>query len=136
MQDDGVGIHVINLLKQKKLPCDADLIDGGTSTLDMLGYFLDYERVIIIDCLKAGYPPGTIYKIRPEEIKDFRKENLSLHDVQILDVVKIANLMGKNPEVIIFGIEPQSMEVNLNLTGLMAGKVPEVIKLIEEILSL
>jgi len=127
LQDDGVGVHVIERLENEKLPSTIELVDGGTSTLDTLGFFLDYKKVIVVDCLKAGLEPGTIYKIKPEDIKDYKKENLSIHDVQILDVVKMANMMDKYPEVVIFGIEPEKISLNLEMTETMISKIPEII---------
>lgn len=131
-KDDGIGVHVINELEKEGLPSTIQLVDGGTSTLDMLGYFLDYERIIVVDCLKAGYEPGTIYKIKAEDIKNYKKESLSIHDVQILDVVKMANMMDKFPSVVIFGIEPKEIEFDLELSDVMKSKIPEVIKLIKK----
>jgi hydrogenase maturation protease len=127
LQDDGVGVHVIEQLENEKLPSTIELVDGGTSTLDTLGFFLDYKKVIVIDCLKAGLEPGTIYKIKPEDIKNYKKENLSIHDVQILDVVKMANMMDRYPEVVIFGIEPEKISLNLEMTETMISKIPEII---------
>ena len=127
LQDDGVGVHVIERLENEKLPSTVELVDGGTSTLDTLGFFLDYKKVIVVDSLKAGLEPGTIYKIKPEDIKNYKKENLSIHDVQILDVVKMANMMDKYPEVIIFGIEPEKISLNLEMTEIMISKIPEII---------
>ena len=127
LQDDGVGVHVIERLENEKLPSTIELVDGGTSTLDTLGFFLDYKKVIVVDCLKAGLEPGTIYKIKPEDIKNYKKENLSIHDVQILDVVKMANMMDKYPEVVIFGIEPEKISLNLEMTETMISKIPEII---------
>lgn len=131
-KDDGIGVHVINKLEKEGLTSTIQLVDGGTSTLDMLGYFLDYERIIVVDCLKAGYEPGTIYKIKAEDIKNYKKESLSIHDVQILDVVKMANMMDRFPSVVIFGIEPKEIEFDLELSDVMKSKIPEVIKLIKK----
>lgn len=128
LKDDGVGVYTIRQLENEKLPSTIELVDGGTSTLDTLGYFLDYNRVIVVDCLRAGYAPGTIYKINPEDIKGYKKENLSIHDVQILDVVKMANMLGKFPKVTIFGIEPEKICLDTEMTECMKNKIPEIIK--------
>lgn len=130
-KDDGVGVHVIKELEKQLDNSFVELVDGGTSTLDMLGYFLDYEKVVVIDCLRAGYEPGTIYKIKPEEIKDYNKENLSIHDVQILDVVKIANMFGKHPQVMIFGVEPKEISFDLEISDTIKNKIPEVVNLVK-----
>lgn len=131
LKDDGVGVHIIRALENEKLPSTIELVDGGTSTLDTLGYFLEYKKVVVIDCLKAGYDPGTIYKIKPEEIKSYKSENLSIHDVQILDVVRMANMLGKFPEVIIFGIEPEKICLDTEMTETMKNKISEVIKILK-----
>lgn len=127
LQDDGVGVHVIKQLENENLPSTIELVDGGTSTLDTLGLFLDYQKVIVVDCLRAGLKPGTIYKIKPEDINNYKKENLSIHDVQILDVVKMANMMNKFPDVIIFGIEPEKIALGLEMTETMFSKIPEIV---------
>lgn len=136
LKDDGVGVHVITRLEKEALPPTVELVDGGTSTLDTLGYFLDYRRIIVVDCLRAGLEPGTLYRIQPEDIKKYQKENLSIHDVQILDVVKMANMMGKYPEVVIFGIEPKTIAVDLEMTDLLKGRISDVVANIKkELLS-
>lgn len=136
LKDDGIGVHIVKKLEEEKLPSTIELVDGGTSTLDTLGYFLEYEKVIVIDSLKAGYEPGTIYKIKPEDIKKYKKESLSIHDVQILDVVKMANMFDKYPNVIILGIEPEEINFDTEMTECMKMKIPEVIKLIKKELNI
>ncbi|MCX7923880.1 MAG: HyaD/HybD family hydrogenase maturation endopeptidase [Clostridia bacterium] len=136
LRDDGVGVHVVKALENQNLPSTIELVDGGTSTLDTLSYFLDYKKIIVIDSLKAGYEPGTIYKINPEDIKSYKKENLSIHDVQILDVVKMANMIGSFPEVVIFGIEPKEIRFDLEMTDLIKSKIPDVIRHVKKELSL
>ena len=128
LKDDGIGVHVIRALEGENLPDCIELVDGGTSTLDMLGYFMDNPKVIVIDALRAGYAPGTIYKIKPEAIINYRKENLSIHDVHILDIMKMAKMMGGNPEVVIFGIEPWDISPGLELSEAMIQRIPAIIE--------
>jgi hydrogenase maturation protease len=135
LKDDGIGIHVVKKLEDEGLPSTIEVVDGGTSTLDTLNYFLEYEKIIVIDSLKAGYEPGTIYKIKPEDIKNYKRENLSIHDVQILDVVKIAEMYDKHPDVTIFGIEPKEITFDTEMTDCMKRKVPEIINLIKKELN-
>jgi hydrogenase maturation protease len=136
LKDDGIGVHIVEKLKDENLPSTVELVDGGTSTLDTLSYFLEYEKVIVIDSLKAGYAPGNIYKIKPEDIKNYKRENLSIHDVQILDVVKLANMYEKYPDVTIFGIEPEEITFDTEMTDCMKIIIPEVINFIKKELIL
>ncbi|HEY5524338.1 MAG TPA: hydrogenase maturation protease, partial [Clostridium sp.] len=75
-------------------------------------------------------------KIKPEDINNYKKENLSIHDVQILDVVKMANMMNKYPEVVIFGIEPEKIALNLEMTETMVSKIPEIVRNIKKELQI
>lgn len=134
-RDDGIGVHIIKQLEKENLPSTIELVDGGTSTLSMLGYFMDYKNIIVVDSLKGGLEAGTIYKIKPEEIANYKKKNLSIHDVQILDVVKMANLAGSFPKVTIFGIEPSEIFFSLEMTDIIKDKIPNVVKLIKDEIS-
>ncbi len=132
LKDDGIGVHTIRELENEDLPSTVELVDGGTSTLAMLSYFLESRRIIVIDALKAGLDPGTIYRISPEDIAGYEKGNLSIHDTQILDVVQMARMLGAAPNVIIFGIEPQEIGFELEMSDLMRSKIPEIIGLIKQ----
>ncbi|AKG35619.1 HyaD/HybD family hydrogenase maturation endopeptidase [Paenibacillus durus] len=132
LKDDGIGVHTIRELEKEDLPSTVELVDGGTSTLAMLSYFLEYRKIIVIDALRAGLEPGTIYRIRPEELAGYEKGNLSIHDVQILDVVRMARMLGAAPDVIIFGIEPQEIGYELEMSALMRSKIPDIIELLKQ----
>ena len=60
-RDDGMGVHVVKQLENEGLPSTIELVDGGTATLSLLSYFMKYKKIIIIDSLKGGLAPGTIY---------------------------------------------------------------------------
>ena len=128
LKDDGAGVHAIRALEKEALPPSVELVDGGTSTLSLLSYFVGCPKIIIIDALQAGLPPGTIYRLRPEDIPRYRSEHLSIHDVQILDVIKMAAMLGEQPEVVILGIEPQEIASGLELTPVIEERIPSLVQ--------
>lgn len=133
LRDDGVGVRVVENLQAKgSLPQVVELIDGGTSTIDMLGFFLTCERIIIVDSLAGGHPPGTIYRLTPEQLGTFTKFDVSLHDVQILDLVQMSGMLGKTPEVTIIGIEPEEITESMELSPKIAALLPHLMELVEE----
>jgi len=75
-----------------------------------------------------GQPPGTIYRLTPEQLGSYYSNYLSLHYVQILDLTDLAARLGKGPEVIIIGIEPKAIEVSLDLSPEIAGVLPRVLE--------
>lgn len=128
LKDDGVGVHAIQALRKEPLPPTVELVDGGTSTLNLLSYFVECPKIIIIDALQAGLAPGTIYRLSPDDIPSYRSEHLSIHDVQILDVVKMAALLGGQPDVLILGIEPLEIALGLELTPVIQEKIPSLVQ--------
>ena len=132
LRDDGIGVHTVNELIKENSICDVDFIDGGTSTFDLLSPFIENNEIIIIDSLKGGYTPGTIYKITPEELGSLIKANSSLHDVQVLDIIKQANLMGYFPSVTIIGVEPEEIFYNMELSDTIKKELSNVIKIVKE----
>ncbi|QNB46779.1 hydrogenase maturation protease [Thermanaerosceptrum fracticalcis] len=132
LQDDGIGIRVVEKLKEKGSLPYVDIVDGGTSTLDMLDLFLDNERVVIVDSLKGGYSPGTIYRLKPEQLGSYYSSEISLHDTQVLDLIRLAAMMGKYPEVIIIGVEPKEIKESLELTPEIERVLPLIMDTVEK----
>lgn len=135
LRDDGVGIHAIYELQKEDLK-DIHLIDGGTCILDLLDVFVNNDKVIIIDSLKGGYTPGTIYRVTPKELGGYIKSNSSLHDVQVLDILGSVSLMGYDPEVIILGIEPSEIEYDMELSSIIRDQMSKIIEVVKDEIKL
>lgn len=132
LKDDGIGVRVIQYLQEKGGLPGVELVDGGTCIMDMLGLFLASERIIVVDSLQGGHPPGTIYRLTPEQLGNYASTSFSLHDFQILDLVKLAALLGKTPEVVIIGIEPREITESLELSPEIGAAIPTIINLINQ----
>jgi hydrogenase maturation protease len=59
--DDGVGIHLINMLS--KLHPEINTFDAAMGSIEILEAMKGYERVVIIDSIETGVEPGTIYRV-------------------------------------------------------------------------
>jgi len=67
--DDGVGLQVIEALRQEKLGDTVGLFEG-LSGLDILDAIKGYDKIIIVDAIQTGGEPGTVYKFSLEDFKD------------------------------------------------------------------
>ena len=131
LSDEGVGVHVINKMMDMHFPPDIELIEGGVDGLRLMNLVVGVDRLIVIDAVKGGGSPGSIYKFRPEEFvtrTDISK--LSVHQVGILEVIRLSGLVGKLPETTIIGVEPKSIEMGMELTPKIQSKVPRIIELV------
>lgn len=66
LKDEGIGVHVAQWLQEKNLPGNVEVIDGGTSSLDILLLQEGPYKLVVVDAMKTGKKPGTIYKARFE----------------------------------------------------------------------
>jgi hydrogenase maturation protease len=128
LQDEGVGVHAVRALEGQSLPPHVEVIDGGTATIELLPVIKDAERIIVIDALKGGEEPGTIYRIRPDDLLLAREQNLSLHQVGLLEVLGMVRQLGADPEVVIIGVEPQEISWGMELTQVVAAQLPKVLE--------
>jgi hydrogenase maturation protease len=130
LKDEGIGIHVVQELQKRQLPNGVEVVDGATSGMNLLALFPEASRLIIVDCVKGGKEPGTIYKFTPDEVKK-REWRLmtSLHDVNLADVLQLAEQMNEMPEeVVIIGVEPKELDYGVELSPELEAKLPQVIE--------
>jgi hydrogenase maturation protease len=128
LRDEGIGVHAVRELEKLALPPEAEVIDGGTATIELLPVIRAAERIIVIDALKGGGSPGTIYRLSPEDLMVDAERLLSLHQVGLLEVLGMARQLGGAPEVIIIGVEPKEITWGMELTPEVAARLPQVIE--------
>ncbi|MBI5573918.1 MAG: hydrogenase maturation protease [Elusimicrobia bacterium] len=135
MGDEGIGVHIIKELSEVQCPkSNVQFIDGGTSALDVILSLRDVDKLIIVDAVKNGGVHGDIYKFHNFTISQFRNSEMqktSLHDLNIIDALKIAEKVGTIPKEIVFiGVEPKEIEPKIGLSEEIRNKIPEIIKTI------
>ena len=117
LSDEGVGVRVVEALKEMKLPDNVELLDGGTGAFDLLDIMAEYNTVIIIDAVQGGGEPGAVYRFYPSDIGMQKKCLTSVHQVGLMDALSMARLTGHSPQkIIVFGIEPEDMGWGLELS--------------------
>jgi len=132
LKDEGIGVHVIRELEGRELPPGVEVMDGGTATMELLGIIQEAERIIVVDALRAGGEPGTIYRVLPEDLMSETGRPLSLHQVGLLEVLGMAEQLGGHGKVVIIGVEPKEISWGTELTVEVEAKVPRVIEAVLE----
>jgi len=132
LRDEGLGVHVVRQLEDRELPPGVELIDGGTATMDLLPVIHEAERIVVIDALRAGGEPGTIYRVSPEDLSCETQRPLSLHQVGLLEVVGMAKQLGGHVDVAIIGVEPKEISWGMELSPEVEAAMPKVIDAVFE----
>jgi hydrogenase maturation protease len=132
LQDEGIGVHIIQALQKMEIPDNINLVDGGTEELDLMEYSnKGIDKVIIIDAIRGGTKPGTTFRLSPNEIMATTKHIYSMHQKDLVDAFKMIDLFAKKPkEIVIIGVVPKETEWSLKLTPELQSKIPDIIRVI------
>ena len=131
LSDEGVGVHVANKLMEMDLPEGVSVVEGGTDGFRLLNIITEADRLIVIDSVMTGAAPGSIYKFNIEEVKNCPSGfKTSVHQIGILEVINMSGLIGKTPHTTVIGIEPQSLEMGMELSPEINDKIPRIIEIV------
>ncbi len=136
MSDDGTGVKVIQHLSEHyRFPPDVTLFDGGTLGLDLLPQLEGIDRLLIVDAIETGKPPGTLAKMTGDEIPVVMETKLSPHQMGLKDLLAVAMLQGiKPPEMVLLGIQPENIDLGMDLSPKVAARFDELVqKVIKEL---
>jgi hydrogenase maturation protease len=116
LMDEGLGVHAVQELQQESWPAGVDFMDGGTFTQDVFYLFEGYEQVLVLDVVRAGGAPGSLYQMTEQDLVQDKQQALSLHDIDLLDSLRMAELSGHKPILEVLGLEPERIDWGLEMT--------------------
>jgi len=123
--DDGIGVHAVWQLSNQ-LPPGAFAIEVGTDVFSALTWIERVPRVLAIDALDAGGPPGTIYRGAPRDVK-VRAMRTSLHELDFLAALEFVP-PAKWPAISILGVQPALIHYGLDLSPALQAALPKVVE--------
>ncbi|MDR0761873.1 MAG: HyaD/HybD family hydrogenase maturation endopeptidase [Campylobacteraceae bacterium] len=120
--DEGVGVHLCRYIQKKyrfiSLEHTLDFIDGGTLAERLIPIIVEYDYVIILDCISAdGGEFGDVYFFDFDDIPKHISWQGSAHEVEMLQTLMMMDIVGDRPTTKIIGIIPKVVEgTTLKLT--------------------
>ena len=124
LMDEGIGVHAVREIWDKEWPENVEFLDGGTFTQDLFYVFEKYEYILVLDVIRAGKEPGTIYRVEEKDLVENEKQALSLHDIDLLDSLRMASLLGNRPGLTVIGIEPEKIDWGTEMTPTLKDRFP------------
>ena len=128
MSDEGVGVHaVVELEKAFEFPENVRVLDGGTSTNELLGDLENLDHLIVLDAVNAGKEPGALVHLEGDAVPRAFTTKLSPHQVGISDLLATLTFLGRAPKhVVLYGVQPERLSLDLTLSETVARRVPEL----------
>lgn len=135
LQDEGVGIHVIQALEKESLPPNVHLMDGGTGGFHLISWLENYDRIIMIDATLDDNLPGTVRLLTPRYASDF-PPLMSAHEIGLKDMIEAMQLTsGKLPEIQLIVVSVINInDVGMTLSPEVEAAIPKVISLLKDII--
>jgi hydrogenase maturation protease len=126
LSDEAAGVRAAEALERGwTLPPEVQVIDGGTSGMEMIEDLADADLLIVLDVVKSGHAPGTLVRIEGEAVPKFFRRKLSPHQIGLPDVLASLELLGTMPgAIIVHGVEPVSLALGMEMTDTVAQAVP------------
>ena len=128
LSDEAAGVRAAEAFaRSHRLPDEVQVIDGGTSGMEMIEDLSGLDLLIVLDVVKVGAAPGTLVRIAGTQIPVFFRSKLSPHQFVLPDVLASLELLGAMPaETIVLGVEPASLALGLEMTEAVAASVPRL----------
>lgn len=135
LKDEGVGIHVVQALQKTPLKGDGELmvIDGGTSPdiFHLLPESID--KLIVVDAVKGGSEPGSIYRFTPTDVAFSKGTITSVHQLGLVEGLRMMEFAEVSPKaIVIIGVEPKEIGWGLEISPELQEQVPRIIDLVKE----
>ena len=96
--------------------------------MDLLPYIEGRDRVLFVDAVNFGREPGFIGVLENQEVPALFGAKASLHHLGLMDVLAAARLLDASPqEICLIGMQPQTMELGLDLSETVQGNMEALV---------
>ncbi|WP_432822282.1 hydrogenase maturation protease [Trichloromonas sp.] len=130
-KDDGFADAVLEILESKGLPSHVELFDAGTSAIDLMDVFNGRRKLIVLDAVRGGQAPGTLYRFSPDQVENGALPMNSLHQVGLLETLQLGELVDCKPgETVVIGVQPADTGLGIGLSPEVEGAVEKAVELV------
>ena len=134
--DDGFGVAAVQELMREPLPEGVAAVDGGTAGLGLASLIEEGEAVLILDAADMGKPAGTVREFAPHEVRSLASEGrLSLHEADVLGILRMLTELGTCPAVSIIAVQPGRIGYGMGLSAEVQAALPVVLQRVREAMA-
>ena len=135
LNDAGVGIHIIHILKSIAMPDGVDILDGGIGDESLIDILSSYNRLILVDAATDDFPVGTVRRLSPRFLQDCPLL-LSTHQPAVQRIIGAIQHHPHMPQVDMLAISVSNRPtLGLNLSPEVQQVIPQVLQLIFEMID-
>jgi hydrogenase maturation protease len=128
--DEGFGVRAVEALHAGyAMAPGVEIVDGGTQGFALMDYVASARRLLVLDAIDFGLPPGALQVLRDGEVPAWGSLKLSPHQTGMEELLAIAQLAGTAPEsVVLVGVQPERLDdFGGSLRPAVRARIPEAI---------
>jgi len=115
--DEGIGVHLSNYLKVnyafKSKSHSIEFIDGGTLAQALIPLMVEYDYILMLDSVNVdGARIGEVYSFPFSALPSNITWAGSAHEVEMLQTLRLTQIIGDLPPLHIIGIIPEIIGEN------------------------
>jgi len=130
--DEGFGVRAVEALHAAHaFPEGVALADGGTQGIYLFDLVASARRVLVLDAIDFGLPPGTLRVMRDGEVPAWGAVKVSPHQTGFHDILALALLRGESPDAVtLIGVQPEDIsDFGGSLREVVRARIPEAVEL-------
>jgi hydrogenase maturation protease len=131
VRDDGAGIRIGRILQGLPLPPDVQVELRPQLGFDLLDVVAGADRVILVDAMSTGRPPGTCVTLAGQAIERYSAGASLSHSMSIAELMALARkLAPERPEATLHfvGVEGVAFtEFGMGLSPEVEPAIPEAV---------
>ena len=139
LSDEGIGIHILEELKQQSPSSDnIEYIDGGTLSFTLAGSIESADNLIVIDAAELKSEPGTVQVFEAEAMDDYitSGNKKSVHEVGLADLLSISLLNEQLPENrALVGVQPKKIDWGHEPTPEVSAAISEAVTKVQNLVT-
>jgi hydrogenase maturation protease len=127
--DDGVGVRAARQLKTRLPNGRFDVIELGTAGLALLDSVEGCDRLILLDAIVTGAPPGTVHELTGQEVAASAHLGPG-HEADLPTTLALGRKLSRHMpgDVIVLAVEAGDLDsFSEHLTPEVEAAIPEVL---------
>lgn len=133
--DDGIGVEIVKALS-KVDDQSVEFLDAGVSGYGIIDYFEGRKRIIIIDAVNMGGTAGKCRSFAPDDVSLAEKlKPVSLHDINILEVINLAKSLYELPQISFIGVQPARVAPGTGLSQELISKFSDIVEFARSVIA-
>lgn len=132
--DDAIGLCLVEALAERQTEAGIEILywenaDALTLAHDLLGL---RTPILIVDCADMGLTGGSWQRLSPQTARlRVHTDALSTHGLGVADALSLAQSLGFDQPVEVFGIQPFDVSPSLSLSPAMERRFPHLLRALE-----